>query len=271
MRKLPSRWCAAFLFCGIAAAEVQIPEGTRIRVRLDQDLSSATAEQGQPVRLTVVEEIRVNETSVIAAGAAVAGEVTVAVPRTMTSSGKLDFSATSVTAADGAPIPLRYRQDTTGAGSAGGGLLAAGATVLFGPTVTMLRMMRAKDIVLAKGMVLEVFTNQSHILQAAPAQAGAAAAPATQTNSATKEETDSSGAGELIILSINSTPAGAKITVDGADMGETPASFQLDPGAHDIQVEKSGLAIWKRKITAKAGTPIDLDVKLLPVTKPKGR
>ncbi len=34
----------------LAHAQIQIPEGTKVRVRLEQDLSSATAEEGQPVQ-----------------------------------------------------------------------------------------------------------------------------------------------------------------------------------------------------------------------------
>jgi hypothetical protein len=31
---------------------------------------------------------------------------------------------------------------------------------------------------------------------------------------------------------------------------------------HVIQIEKEGFAVWKRKVEAKVGTRIDLDVKL---------
>ncbi len=259
------RLCVWLLFCGIAAPQVQIPGGTRLRVRLDEEISSATAQEGQVVHLSVVDEVKVGGTLVIAAGAPVAGHVIEAVPRKLTTSGKLDFSVVSVMAADGQPIPLRYSQDKTAAGSSAiNGIIGAGATILFGPTVTMLRMMRAKDITLPGGTILEVFTDQGHAFQS-PASAAAAgpttAAPSGGANANT-EEADASPAVKLTILSITSTPDGAKITVDGADMGAAPASFQIDPGAHAVQIEKEGFAIWKRNITAKAGIPIDLDVKL---------
>jgi len=250
------------LICGIAVAQVQVPEGTRLRVRLEEDLSSATAQEGQLVQLSVMDEVKVGSTVVIAAGAAVAGKVILATPRKLTTSGKLDFSAVAVIAADGQPIPLRYGRDKTTAGSnAARGLIGAGATILFGPTVTMLRMMRAKDITLERGTIVEVFTDQSHVFKSStPAAADTTAAG--QANGGNKREDGASQPVPLAVLSISSTPDGAKITVDGTDIGKAPASFQVDPGDHAIQIEKEGFAIWKRKLTAEAGTPIDLDVKL---------
>src|SRR5689334_9605394 len=103
-------WC--LILCGgIAAAQVQIPEGTRLRVRLEQDLSSATAQEGDAVQLSVVDEVKIGSATVIAQAAPVVGRVIQAAPKTMTNSGKLDFSCISVMAADSQTIPLRYSQD----------------------------------------------------------------------------------------------------------------------------------------------------------------
>jgi hypothetical protein len=53
----------------IAAAQVVVPDGTKIRVRLDQAISSATAEQGQSVELSVTESVKVGEIVAIPDGA----------------------------------------------------------------------------------------------------------------------------------------------------------------------------------------------------------
>jgi len=55
------------LLSSIAAAQVQIPEGTPLRVRLEGDLSSATAQEGQSVALTVVDEVSIEGSVVIPA------------------------------------------------------------------------------------------------------------------------------------------------------------------------------------------------------------
>ena len=261
-KSLPRSWIW-LLFCGIASAQVQIPEGTPIRVRLEQDLSSATAQQGQMVQLSVADEVKVGSTVVISQGAPATGQIVEAVPKKLTSSGKLDFSVAAVMAADGQPIPLRYSQDKKAAGSnLTNGLIESGATIMLGPTVMMLRMMRAKDIILQRGMIVEVFTDQSHMFQSPAPAAAVGPTAANPANSRGEEVAETSPPVRLVVLSITTTPDGAKITVDGTDIGEAPVSYQIDPGVHTLQIEKEGFAVWKRKITAAAGTPIDLNVKL---------
>ena len=99
---------------------------------------------------------------VISKVAPATGQIIEAVPRKLTGSGKLDFSVVAVVAADGQSIPLRYSQDKKAAGSNNtNGLIGSGATIMFGPTVVMLRMLGAKDIILQRGTIVEVFTDRS--------------------------------------------------------------------------------------------------------------
>ena len=244
-----------FCLCGLAAAQIEIPEGTRVKVRLEEDLTSATAEKGQSVRLSVVEEVKLGGTVVIAPGAKATGTVVVATPKRLMTGGKLDFSVDGVTAADGETIPLRYRQEgMPGMPDLKAGIISAGATMVLGPAAPLLRMMRAKDITMEKGIVLEVFTNQSHAL---PAAAKAEVAKAEESSPAAVEPPV-----ELVDVSVNSTPDGARIVVDGMDVGDTPTSFRLKPGEHELQIEKEGFAAWKSKITATPGTPQSIEAKL---------
>jgi len=245
-----------FCLCGLAAAQIEIPEGTRVKVRLEEDLSSATAEKGRPVRLSVVGEVKIGGTVVIAPGAKATGTVVVATPKRLMSGGKLDFSVDGVTAADGETIPIRYRQEEApGMPDLKAGIISAGATMVLGPAAPLLRMMRAKDITMEKGIVLEVFTDQSHALPAA-AKAEVAKAEESTPEAAAEPPVD------LVDVSVNSTPDGARIMVNGMDVGDTPASFRLKPGEHEIQIEKEGFAAWKSKITATPGTPQSIEAKL---------
>ena len=244
-----------FCLCGLAAAQIEIPEGTRVKVRLEEDLTSATAEKGQSVRLSVVGVVKIGGTVVIAPGAKATGTVVVATPKRLMTGGKLDFSVDGVTAADGETIPIRYRQEEVpGMPDLKAGIISAGATMVLGPAAPLLRMMRAKDITMEKGIVLEVFTNQSHAL---PAAAKAEVAKAEESSPAAVEPPV-----ELVDVSVNSTPDGARIVVDGMDVGDTPASFRLKPGEHELQIEKEGFAAWKSKITATPGTPQSIEAKL---------
>src|SRR5215831_9985046 len=91
------------------SAQSVLPEGTKLRVRLDQNISSATAEEGQTVELSVTDAIEVDGTVVIAEGARVTGTVTEAhEKRRLGRSGKLDFSIDRVKTVDNQWIPLRY-------------------------------------------------------------------------------------------------------------------------------------------------------------------
>ena len=74
------------------AAQVVLPEGTKLRVRMEQTISSATAEEGQVVELLVTDAVRTGDAVVIAEGARVTGTVTQALEkRRMGRAGKLDF------------------------------------------------------------------------------------------------------------------------------------------------------------------------------------
>ena len=89
--------------------QITIPEGTKIRVRLEQDLTSATAQEGQSVQLSVIDAIKIGETVAIAQGTNVIGRVILAQEkRRMGRTGKIDFSVDSVMAVDQTNIPLRY-------------------------------------------------------------------------------------------------------------------------------------------------------------------
>src|SRR5579885_2353682 len=99
----------AMIFSTVCFAQTMVPEGTKLRVRLDQTISSATADEGQNVQLSVTEAVKVGEQVVIPEGASVTGTITTAMAkRRMGRAGKLDFSIDRVRAVDGEWIALRY-------------------------------------------------------------------------------------------------------------------------------------------------------------------
>lgn len=144
---------------------VEVPEGQRVRVRLEQQLSSATADEGQPVQLTVTEDVRVRDIAVFAQGATVTGTVITALPkRRMGRTGKLDFSIDRAIAVDGSSVPLRYTMVKKEGGSHAvrTGVITAGVAVLFWPAAPFVLLAKGKDTVINKGMVFEVFTDAVH-------------------------------------------------------------------------------------------------------------
>jgi hypothetical protein len=54
-------------------------------------------------------------------------------------------------------------------------------------------------------------------------------------------------------ISVESTPGGADIEIDGNFVGSTPSAIELASGDHTIVVKKSGYKDWQRKMKLSAG------------------
>jgi hypothetical protein len=53
---------------------------------------------------------------------------------------------------------------------------------------------------------------------------------------------------------IESTPPGARIRIDGRDLGPTPLMVrQLRPGTHTLELRLPGYRLWSQRITVAAG------------------
>jgi hypothetical protein len=240
---LTHRILSLFLALAVAAigqTQTIIPEGTKVKVRLEQQLSSSTAEEGQIVQFTVVDNVVLNDQTVVPQGANVSGTVVQAVPkRRMGRTGKLDFSIEKITASDGGFIPVRYTmlKKEGGNTSVSTGLITAGVAVLFWPAAPFVLLRKGKDTTFQKGMVYEVFTDAAYTMKAKKAEAPATAAPVTTSSSVT----------------ITSNTAGADIEVDGAFVGSTPSTILLIQGDHAIRVSKDG-KIWERTLRVISGS-----------------
>lgn len=55
-------------------------------------------------------------------------------------------------------------------------------------------------------------------------------------------------------LTIDSSPSGADIEVDGAFVGSTPSTISVASGQHEIAVRKKGFAVWSRTLNVTGGT-----------------
>lgn len=64
-------------------------------------------------------------------------------------------------------------------------------------------------------------------------------------------------------LSLESDPAEATVTIDGEEVGPSPVEdFVLEPGAHEIRVEKRGFQNWSMEVQAEAGESLSLVARL---------
>ena len=272
--KLITAFGAALLSANICLAQIELPGGTKISCRLEQTLSSATAEEGQSVNLSVTENVRVNNVTVIPQGATVVGTIVQAVPkRRMGRTGKLDFSIDKVRAADGEYIPLRYTMHKKEGGSHGvrTGVITAGVAVAFWPAAPFVLLMKGKDVTMNRGVIFDVFTDQPHMISAAgpaPRNYAMTDLPAQQpvvqfarANQAFATPAQYEAAAPGTAVSITADVPGAEIEVDGAFVGSTPSTVTLSAGPHRIAV-KSGTQIWQRTVQIQGGGSITVNAFL---------
>jgi hypothetical protein len=97
------------------AAAFSLANGTPIRVKLSKAISSATAHVGDAVELEVVEDVIVDGVTVLPTGSKVNGAIAEAEPKKRFGhGGKLAFSITSMTLADGEQVKVRCYQEASG-------------------------------------------------------------------------------------------------------------------------------------------------------------
>jgi hypothetical protein len=64
-------------------------------------------------------------------------------------------------------------------------------------------------------------------------------------------------------LSVDSTPSGADIEIDGGFVGNTPSTLSLAPGSHTVNVKKKGFVPWTRTLNVTGGS-VHLNAELDP-------
>jgi hypothetical protein len=248
----------------VALGQVTIPNGTKITTRLEQTISSGTAEQGQQVQLSVTESVKIGDTVVIPQGSPVLGTIVVAQEkRRMGRTGKLDFSIDKVRVADGEYVPLRYTMQKREGGSKGvsTGVMTAGVAVLFWPAAPFVLLRKGKDVNINKGIVLDVFTDQDHVVRTTNPVVSGPAVPVTPTPVQTAAASPVAAAAGSATVNITSDLAGAEVEIDGAFVGSTPSTSKLPAGTHKITV-KHGANVWSRDLNVQPGGSVNVNALL---------
>jgi len=284
---------ATLFTAAMAMAQVMIPDGTKIRVRLEQNLSSEDAVLGQTVDFAVTQEVRVGDAVVVANGARATGAIVRAqARRRMGRGGELDFTIDRVQMVDGNWLNVRYTPHLNHGHGNGAttGVLTAGLAVVFWPAAPLGLLVRGHDAFIIKGRTYEVFADEStyvanavaasvppvvRVLPQAPAQIlrtpeggvmnnyGLPAAVNVNPNPVQVSNTSTltapmiapmgAPASQVAMLSVNANIATADIEIDGAFVGNAPTTIQLAPGQHQLVV-RSGAAVWQRDVTITSGT-----------------
>jgi hypothetical protein len=220
-----------------------------ILLRLSQTVSSAEAKVGQEIAFEVVEQVSVDNVVVLPKGATAIATVTEAEhKRSMGRAGKLNINISYARLADQEKIALRAVKDTKGGGHVGAMTGAIVATsIVFFPAAPLFLFVHGKDITIPQGTEITAFVEGDMHLDMA--RFGGSAPTPVSASSA------------QAALSIESTPTGADIEIDGNFTGSTPSTVNVAPGAHAIVVKKKDFADWSRTINITGGA-IHLNAEL---------
>lgn len=282
--------CFAYLgLSGSSAAQIpgqtqsalRLEDGTPVKLRLSQTMSSANAQVDQRCDFDVLEEIKVGDLVVIPKGSIAWGTVTQAqAKRRMARGGKLDINIDSVRLANGDKAALRGVKEGKGGGHTGAmtGAIVATSLVVW-PAAPFFLFMHGKDITIPKGTELSVYINGDVTIDPAKFGGAPAAAPPTTTVASQPAPAPASPPAaaqpaaasatqapapiqELCTVVVKSSPDGAEITVDGKYVGSTPSTVRLAPGDHTISIEKTGFKAWQRTMTVSPGGIVTIDARL---------
>jgi hypothetical protein len=229
----------------VVATPNTLLDGTAVKLRLAENLTSATARAGDQVPFEVTEEVDVEGVTVVLKGAQALATVTDASPKkSMGRGGKLDVNVDSVRLVDGEKAQLRAVEDNKGGGHVGAMTGAMVATsIVFFPAAPLFLFIHGKDVVIPQGTEVTAFVQGDMKLDMAkfapvPPAAAMAAAPAAAASG----------------LTIDASVPNCDIEVDGSFVGNTPSTLNLAPGKHDIVVKKAGYKDWTRSMTVASGT-----------------
>jgi hypothetical protein len=250
-----------------------LEDGTPVRLRMSQTVSSADAHANDRVEFEVLEDIKVADVIVIPKGGIAWGTVTQAQPkRRMARGGKLEIVMDSVRLTDGEKAALRATKEGKGGGHTGAmtiGIVATG--LLFFPAAPFFLFMHGKDITFPKGTEVPTFVDGNFSLDLTKFQQTAPTVVTTQPSSAQPTTAPQATAEASAELNVTSTPSGAEIQLDGTFVGSTPTVIGIASGDHVITMAKKGYKSWERKIkvsTGRIGIAAELEAEQIAEPKP---
>src|ERR1700733_3313635 len=236
-----------------------LEDGTPVKLRFSQTVSSADAHVDDRVQFEVLEEIKISDVVIVPKGGIAWGTVTEVQPkRRVARGGKLEIVMDSVRLADGEKAALRATKGGSGGGHTGAmtaGIVATAIVCIVCAPLFLL--MHGKDITIPKGTEIPTFVNGNLPLDLAKFQEASSPSQQVQTKlapsgvpSTSVDQGQPSGDAQVEVASV---PSGADVELDGNFVGNTPSTIGVSPGEHTVGVKKNGYKTWERKITVSSG------------------
>lgn len=222
------------------AQQVILEEGTPVRLRLNRNLSSGDAKEGETVDFEVLDEIKVGETVVIAKGAIALATVTEAqAKRRMGRAGKLDINIDHVRLANGEKAALRAVKETSGGSNTGkmtGAIVAT--SIVFFPAAPLFLFVKGKDVTIPKGTEITAYVNGRMTLDPSKfTQRQSAAGAASPTLSAA--EVGGKAMVNADVLALKNAGLSDEIIV--AKIKSSRGAYKLDT-ADILELQKGGVS-----------------------------
>jgi hypothetical protein len=245
-----------------------LQDATPVKLRLTRNVSSADAHEGETVDFEVLEDVAASGIVVIPKGSVAIGTVTEAQPkRRMGRAGKLEIVLDYVRLADTEKAAVRAVKDAKGGSHTVGmtvGIVATG--LLFFPAAPFFLFIHGKDITVPKGSEVTAYVNGDvrletknfHTTSEQSTQASTDPQPTGTQSQLTTSPAPPSGVPATGTIEVHSTPEGAEVYLDGAFVGNAPATLKLAPGQHTIRVTQSGYKDWSREIAVQPGSDVHL-------------
>ena len=207
-----------------------LDDGTPIKLRLTQNVSSANAKAGDKIDFEVVDQVKVGDVIVIRKGSPAVGTVAAAhSARRMHRSGGVSIEIDYVTLADGEKAALRRAAEANGEDQVG---TMIGNIILTGSPVFLFE--SGDEAVIERDYEVTGYVNGRMHLD--PAKFKPAPVPPTMTQ-----------------LEITSQPSKAEIWLDGSFVGSTPSEITISEGWHTITISKAGCRAWERRLMVSTG------------------
>jgi hypothetical protein len=207
-----------------------LDDGTPIKLRLTQNVSSANAKAGDKVDFEVVDEVKLGDVIVIRKGSPAVGTVTAArSAKRMHRKGSVSIEIDSVMLADGEKATLRRVAEVSGEGEIGSMI---STMILTGSPVWLFE--SGDEAVIERLYVITGYVNGTMHLDPAKFMTPAAL-PVISS------------------LQITSQPSKAEIWLDGSFVGSTPSEIRVSEGEHTITISKAGCRTWERTLMVSNG------------------
>lgn len=223
----------------IAGDRIVVRDGTDVKLKFIEALSSKTAHVGDPITLELAEDLRVNDAVIVKEGAKADGEITVAKKSGMLGrGGDLALQLYYLKAGDN-KIKLRGTKGQEGDAKVGTAIVLTVLVGIFG------LLKHGKNAEIPAGTTFTAYVAEDTALPVSASLTAASAQP-------------DQGVAQV---SLTSEPTGGEIQIDGKFFGDTPAVVTLAPGEHKIQIASQGKT-WERTLTVSVGSKLVVNVVL---------